>query len=144
MRRAPVAYVQLLGRPIEEVYLDDGDTEVAFPGSTCFRFHLPIWPQFDFAVCAHPNGWAWGQQFVRRLGRRTPTIASIEDLSAWSFVEFEIAKVLGAPIAVEQWNWSRDATYLAGLQTPESSATVVLTFDYGLLQLVEHDLAPAK
>jgi hypothetical protein len=103
---------------------------------TTLRFHLPLWPGLDFAVCDHPNGYAWGPRFVRHAGQALPQLATALDLVPWGVLDVEVTQQFGPPTAEDSWSDWRQLRYRLRRSAAGRMTDLVLTFDFGLLQTV--------
>jgi hypothetical protein len=97
MKQHPLdVYVDVLGTPLESTPDEACASSEAFAGSQRHRFHLPAWPELDFVLRTHPEGWVFGPELVRRVGARPPAPKAARELQPWSIVESEVVAQFGA------------------------------------------------
>jgi hypothetical protein len=130
-------YRQLLGPPLDTALEPDVDAAGSFVGSLRHRYHLPLWPEFDFIIRSHPEGWAWGPRFIRAAGSTAPTPARIVDLEPWSMLESEVLARFGPFYEEYAFNHSSEAIYLLD---PSTGLRASLAFDFQLFQSVVADV----
>jgi hypothetical protein len=136
MKQHPLdIYVAVLGAPLESTRDEAMDGSEAFAGSQRHRFHLPAWPELDFVLRTHPEGWVFGPEFVRRIGARPPSPTTARELQPWSIVESEVVAQYGPFASEDAWNSGKDASYI--VEDGGARYEVALTFDFALLQKVE-------
>jgi hypothetical protein len=100
MKQHPLdVYVDVLGAPLESTPDEVSSRREAFAGSLRHRFHLPVWPELDFVLRTHREGWVFGPELVRRGGARPPAAKTARELHAWSIVESEVVAQHGAFVA---------------------------------------------
>jgi hypothetical protein len=129
------AYIRVLGAPTETA-LDEGCADSqAFAGSQRYRFHLPSWPELDFVLRTHPEGWVFGPEFVRKIGAAIPSPTSPRELRPWTIVESEVVAKLGPFASEDAWNRGKDATYV--VEEAGARREIALVFDFALLQRVD-------
>jgi hypothetical protein len=136
------AYCQILGLPLETTVEPGIRAGNSYAGSKRHRFHLPLWPDFDFLLRTHPAGWIWGPEFVRRPGAPIPSPTRVTELQSWTVVESEVVARFG-PFALEEaWNLGKDGSYL--LTESVERFEVKLVFDLALLQQVQVTRRPLQ
>jgi hypothetical protein len=136
MKQHPLdVYVDVLGAPLESTPDEVSSRSEAFAGSLRHRFHLPVWPELDFVLRTHREGWTFGPELVRRVGARPPVAKTARELQAWSIVESEVVAQYGAFATEDAWNSGKDASYL--VEEGGARYEIVLTFDFALLQKIE-------
>jgi hypothetical protein len=133
------AYTGILGAPIEITAEPGIGPDESFSRSQRYRFHLPLWPSFDLILRAHPAGWIWGPEFVRRSGVPVPEVDSVRELEPWTIAESEVISRFGPFASEEAWNLGKDATYV--VEEAGERVEINLAFDLALLQGV--DVVPA-
>jgi hypothetical protein len=126
-------YRQLLGPPLDTAPETEVAAEGSFAGSLRHRYHLPLWPEFDFIVRSHPEGWAWGPRFIRAAGSMVPSPGRLVDIEPWSMLESEVRARFGPFDEEFPFNHSNEAIYLVDAST---GARASVTFDFQLLQSV--------
>jgi hypothetical protein len=124
-------YRQLLGPPLDTVL--ETDLRESWAGSLRHRYHLPLWPEFDFIVRSHPEGWAFGPRFVRAAGSVAPSPARIFDIEPWSMLESEVRARFGPFDEEYPFNHSNEAIYLIDRS---AGVRASLAFDFQLFQSV--------
>ena len=129
-------YRHMLGAPRESVPEPSVDPTSGFAGSLRHRFHLPLWPDLDFVVRSHREGWAWGPELVRCAGAPVPDPRHIEEIEPWSMLETEVRARFGPFSAEYPFNYSNEAYYAPRPPPSEPGAGLRLLFDFGLVQQV--------
>jgi hypothetical protein len=127
-------YRRTLGEPLETSVEPGLDSTEGYAGSLRHRFHLPLWPAFDFIVRSHRDGWAWGPGFVRRSGGDAPHADGPDALAPWSILEPEVREQFGPFTTEDAWNFGKDGSYV--VDRSGRSFEVSLVFDFDLLQRV--------
>jgi hypothetical protein len=137
---AETLYTDALGSPTSSAVDLSIDPSSPFAGSLLLRFSLSAWPGFDFALRAHPTGYAWGRCFVRPLEVATPLLTAVGDLIPWRFVETEVANAFGPSKSEDAWAGWEDRSYLIPGSIGGPARRYLLRFDMALLQTIEvHD-----
>jgi hypothetical protein len=133
-------YTDALGSPTSSAPDLSIDLSSPFAGSLLLRFSLSAWPGLDFALRAHPTGYAWGRCFLRSLEVATPLLTAVGDLIPWRFVETEVAKAFGPSKSEDAWAGWEDRSYSIPGSIGGPAQRYLLRFDMGLLQTLElHD-----
>jgi hypothetical protein len=128
-------YERLLGTPVDVEQLASSDEGGPFANSVALRFHLPLWPSFDFVVNRNVDGFAWGWKFSRTKNASPPMADSVLDLAPWGFVK-EDFKGSGALEREDAWgHWESCWLWTPRLPGAQMSR-YLLEFDFELLQKV--------
>ncbi|WP_437673221.1 hypothetical protein [Sorangium sp. So ce131] len=134
---AAAHYIDALGPPTSSALDTSVDPSSPFAGSRLLRFSLPTWPELDFAVRAHPTGYAWGRCFLRSLAGATPPLTTVRDLAPWRFVDAEVTKAFGPSKSEDAWAGWEDLSYSIPESPGGPTRRYLLRFDMGLLQAVD-------
>lgn len=132
-------YRRMLGAPLESDAEPNVGPTTGFAGSLRHRFHLPLWPDLDFVVRSHREGWAWGPELVRRAGAPVPDPRRIEEIEPWSMLETEVRARFGPFSDEYPFNYSNEAYYSPAPPPSEPHPALLLLFDFGLVQQVKPD-----
>jgi hypothetical protein len=124
--RPAAALDRLIGPPISEDVLGADRTSGTFVGSIRHAYVLPLWPDVEFVVYQHPQGYAWGEQFEQPPDRSPP--ADLRAIEPWRWARNRLAAAARFEI-VEEWSYDCEAR----LYFP-NGAVFRARFDYGLLQ----------
>ena len=138
-RATTQSFTDALGSPTSTALDTSVEPGSALSGSRWLRFTLPVWPDLDFAVRAHPDGYAWGKCFRRPLDREPPPLLTVHDLAPWRFVESEVTRAFGPSKSEDAWAGWEDLSYAIPETPGGPTRRYLLRFDMDLLQSIEPD-----
>lgn len=129
-------FIGLLGPPESRGLVDGLKRGSPFFGSVALCFHLPLWPSFSFIANVHPDGYAWGLRFARRLAESKPPLMSALDLTPWSVVAEEVKQHFGPGQPEDSWGTWEDFSYSIPKQPGGKPRAYLLGFDFALLSRI--------
>lgn len=123
-------YSELAGEPVEEFVVCSTATPSEFAGSVRRRYLLPPWDTSLFEVNEHPDGYAWGERFVRGAVHTLPTDPN--RLRVWQCTLETAKAAASAEREIDVWSDRHDAYF--SFVVGQKVATFLGRFDFGLLQ----------
>ncbi|WP_162908408.1 hypothetical protein [Allorhizocola rhizosphaerae] len=128
--------LSILGEPSTELSrpLPGEPFSESFAGSRAFAFQLPVFVGLHYVINVTPTGVVWGQHMARPMDQSTPMIETFDDLQPWRFVKEEVLAALRTHELIDEFSFSE--TYSGVMDEPRFAhgRSVVVRFDFGLLQ----------
>jgi hypothetical protein len=119
------AYRAQLGSPSSEGVSGEGGYR-----AVVWRYSLPVWPEFDFAVHSDFRGVVGELSFVRKGEARVIAGVPPHQWRPWSFTESELLRLSPRFDVVEDWPPMRD--YRGAID----GTSCIVRLDFGLVQEV--------
>jgi hypothetical protein len=125
--RPAAEFERLIGPPLNERVLGADETRGSFVGSIRRAYALALWPDVEFVVHEHPQGYAWGEQFEQPLDRPLPDDPAAIEPWRWTLTRLTASARVEI---VDAWSFDCEAI----LRFP-GHEVFRARFDYGLLQV---------
>lgn len=123
-------YERLIGAPFHHRITNDSD-----PYRRRFdQYRLPLWSRFAVSVFGSSEGQTAGIVFENPHGSPSAESSSIAEIRPWSVVEDQVRPILERSRVIEEWYPMKDYESPIGPDGGGEVGTVVLQFDFGLLQ----------